>query len=70
MDKNTAAAKGIRTAIQAALGVLVGLVAVVWAVPGVPEAVINYLQDNLVQVLLLVGLPSGFISFLQNRLGR
>ncbi len=70
MDKNTAAAKGIRTAIQAALGVLVGLVAVVWAVPGVPEAVVNYLKDNLVQILLVVGLPSGLISFLQNKLGK
>ena len=70
MDKNTPVAKGVRTALQAVVGVVIGLVAVVWAVPGVPEAVIAYLQDNLVQVLLLVGLPSGFVSYLQNKLGK
>ncbi len=70
MDKNTPVAKGVRTALQAVVGVVIGLVAVVWAVPGVPEAVISYLQDNLVQVLLLVGLPSGFVSYLQNKLGK
>lgn len=70
MDKNTPAAKGVRTAVQAIVGALVGLVLVVWAVPGVPEAVVEYLKGNLVPVLLAVGIPSGFVAWVQNRLGK
>lgn len=69
MDKTTPVAKGIRTALQAIVGVIIGLVAVVWAVPGVPEAVIAYIRDNLFEILLLVGLPSGVLSYTQNKLG-
>ncbi|WP_146082358.1 hypothetical protein [Rathayibacter sp. AY1C5] len=65
--KNTPAGKGIRTAIQAIGGALVGLVAVVWAVPGVPEAVTSFLVDNTIPLLLAVGIPSGLIAFLQNK---
>lgn len=70
MDKNTPAAKGVRTAVQAVVGALVGLVLVVWAVPGVPEAVVEYLKGNLVPVLLTVGIPSGIVAWVQNRLGK
>ncbi len=62
--------KGVRTALQAIVGALIGLVLVVWAVPGVPEAVIEYAKTNLVPLLLVIGVPSGFVAWLQNRLGK
>lgn len=62
--------KGVRTALQAIVGALIGLVLVVWAVPGVPEAVINYATSNLVPLLLVIGIPSGVVAWLQNRLGK
>ena len=62
--------KGVRTAVQAVVGALVGLVLVVWAVPGVPEAVVAYLSDNAITVMLAVGVPSGIVAWVQNTLGR
>lgn len=62
--------KGIRTGFQAVVGALVGLILAVWAVPGVPEVVVNYLQDNAIQLLLIIGIPSGIVAFVQNKLGR
>lgn len=62
--------KGIRTALQAIVGALIGLIVVVWAVPGVPEAVIEYATTNLVPLLLAVGIPAGLIAWVQNRLGK
>lgn len=70
MQNRTPSQKGVRTALQAMAGVLVGLVAVVWAVPGVPEAVQTYLLNNAVQAMLLVGVPAGFTAFLQNKAGK
>ena len=70
MDKNSAVGKGVRTALQAMAGLVIGLVAVVWAVPGVPEAVTSYLVNNALQVLLVVGVPSGFVAYLQNKAGK
>ncbi len=58
--------RGLRTAAQAIIGTLVGLVFVVWAVPGVPQAVIAYLTTNAPELLVSVGLPSGLISWLWN----
>lgn len=62
--------KGLRTGVQAVVGALVGLVLVVWAVPGVPEAVIEYARTNAVPILLLVGVPSGVVAWIQNKLGK
>lgn len=62
--------KGVRTALQTIVGSLIGLVLAVWAVPGVPEAVIEYAKTNLVPLLLVIGIPSGFVAWLQNRLGK
>lgn len=62
--------KGVRTGIQAMLGSVIGLIAVVWAVPGVPEAVVNYAQTYWLPILLSIGVPSGFVAWLQNRLGK
>lgn len=62
--------KGVRTALQAIVGALIGLVLVVWAVPGVPEAVVEYLKSNAVPVLLAIGIPSGIVAWVQNLLGK
>ena len=62
--------KGVRTGIQSMIGAVVGLVVVVWAVPGVPEAVGNYLQTYWLPILFGIGIPSGFVAWLQNRLGK
>lgn len=70
MDKNTPAGKGLRTGLQAVIGSLIGLVAVVWAVPGVPEAVVEYAKSNWLPLLLTVGIPSGLVAWLQNRIGK
>lgn len=66
MNQDSAAGRGIKTAIQAIIGFAVGLILVVWAVPGVPQAVMNYVQQHLIEVLLLVGLPAGITSFVWN----
>lgn len=68
--KNTPAGKGLRTALQAVVGSAVGLVAVVWAVPGVPEAVVNYATQNWLPLLLTIGIPSGLLAWLQNKIGK
>ncbi len=62
--------KGVRTALQAIVGAFIGLILVVWAVPGVPEAVIEYLKSNAVPVLLAIGIPSGIVAWVQNLLGK
>lgn len=67
--KNSPLGKGVRTSLQSLVGVLVGLFLTIWAVPGVPEAVAKYAVDNLAQIALLVGVPSGFVSWLVNKLG-
>lgn len=66
MNKDSALARGLRTAIQAIVGFIVGLVATVWAVPGVPQAVSTYMTGHAVQLALTVGLPAGLVAFLWN----
>lgn len=71
MNKNTPTAKGIRTAYQAIVGFVVGLVITIWAVPGVPDAVTGYLMDNWVMLIASLGLTTGIFSglfaLLQNK---
>jgi hypothetical protein len=69
-DPRTPVVKGVRTGIQSIIGAVVGLIVVVWAVPGVPEAVVQYLQTYWLPILLAIGVPSGFVAWLQNRLGK
>ena len=68
MNKKQPLVKGLRTAIQAVCGAVAGLAVVVWGVPGVPEAVIQYLTENLVPLVLAVGVPAGIVAWLQNLL--
>jgi hypothetical protein len=65
-QNNTPQAKGLRTGLQAVAGSIVGLLAVVWAVPGVPEAVNNYIGDNVLPLALAIGIPSGIAGLLYN----
>ena len=71
MNKNTPAAKGVRTAYQSIIGFMVGLVAVVWAVPGVPEAITDYILNNWLTIVSSLGLStgvfSGLFALLQNK---
>lgn len=66
LNSDTAVMRGVRTAIQAVIGFTVGLVGVVWAVPGVPQAVQTYVGDNAVTLALAVGVPAGVAGFVWN----
>lgn len=76
--KNTPTGKGIRTGIQAFFGtaitLIVGLVVVVWNVPGVPHAVLTYLNSNVVPIIFssssASAIVSGLIAYYQNKLGK
>lgn len=59
LNNDTAPGRGIRTAIQAVIGFVTGLLVAVWAVPGVPDAIYSYVTQSLPNFLLLVGLPAG-----------
>jgi hypothetical protein len=67
--KQTPAGKGVRTGLQTIVGLLFGLVAVVWAVPGVPEAVTHYVVENLGAIAVGLGVSSGLVSWAINKLG-
>ncbi len=69
-EPKTPLVKGVRTGIQSMIGAVVGLIVVVWAVPGVPEAVVHYLQTYWLPILLGIGVPSGLVAWLQNKLGK
>lgn len=68
--KNSPSAKGIRTFIQAVPGFFVGLALTIWAVPGVKEAIITYVQNEGFALLSLVfsgAIFTGLFSFFQNK---
>jgi hypothetical protein len=67
-SNDTALVRGVRTIFQTIIGAFVGLIVAVWAVPGVPETVTHYISSNMVQLLLVVGIPSGVASFIWNLL--
>lgn len=67
VSKTSPAGKGLRTAFQAIVGSLIGLVLAVWAVPGVPEVVTEYSASNWLPILLTIGVPSGIVAWIQNR---
>lgn len=70
--QKTPAQRGWRTLAQTAAGAVVGLLAAVWNVPGVPETVVAYSRDNFVPLLItmvaLIGVPSAVIAYVQNML--
>lgn len=65
-QQDSSTGRAIKTAVQAMIGFVAGLIVVVWGVPGVPETVLGYVQQHLVEVLIIVGVPSGLTSFAWN----
>lgn len=63
-EKNTATRNSIEVAIKAFVGFVAGLLAVVWAVPGVSDAVIKYVGDNWMQTALALGVPAVFTGII------
>lgn len=72
MNNNTPKAKGIRTAYQAIAGAVVAYIAGLVALPAVQEYTSNFIQTEGVAALLVVlgtlGVSSGILAWLQNRL--
>lgn len=64
--QDSSTGRAVKTFVQAIIGFVVGLLVTVWAVPGVPHAVLDYLQKNFLQIALLFGVPSGLSSFIWN----
>lgn len=54
----SATAKALRTALSALGGFAIGLVVVIWQVPGVPDAISVYVSKHAVELLLSFGIPS------------
>lgn len=70
--QDSATGRGIKTGVQAVIGTLVafatGLILAVLNVPGVNEAILDYVQKNLIQTLLVIGVPAGLTGFVWNLL--
>lgn len=69
LNSDSAKGRGVRTFIQAVLGFIIGLVAAVWAVPGVSDAAFKYVTENLTNFLVLIGFPTvatGVVSWIWN----
>jgi uncharacterized membrane protein YGL010W len=70
VKQDSATGRALKTAAQAFIGFIIGLVVVVWNVQGVPHAVFDYLKANMGSALLTIGLPtaiaSGMTSFFWN----
>lgn len=70
ITQDSATARGIKTALQALITFLVGLVIVVANVPGVTDAVVTYSKQHFIEVAVAFGVPfsvgTGLTSFLYN----
>ncbi len=64
VKRDSALARSARTLIQATIGLFVA----VWAVPGVPEVVQNYVSNNLIPSVLGVGGIAAVAAFVWNKL--
>lgn len=65
-EKNTATRNSFEIVLKALAGFSIGLIATIWAVPGVPEALADYLIKNWLQVALTIGLPGAIGTGLIN----
>lgn len=68
--QDSATGRGFKTGLQTFIGVgvvfITGLIGVIKGVPGCGDAILNFLQANLVQVASLFGISSGVVSFIWN----
>lgn len=68
INKKTPTGKGIRTGIQAGVATaLLALVTAIWNVPTVPQVVEAWAVDNVLPLILSIGVPAGIVAWLQNR---
>lgn len=71
-NKNTPKAKGVRTAIQTIVGAVATYITGLLALPAVREYTNDFVRTEgvaaLVVVLAALGVSTGIISFLQNRI--
>lgn len=65
-NQDSKTGRALKTALQGVLGFLAGLVLTVWAVPGVPGAVLDYVQKNFLALALFLGVNAGLASFVWN----
>lgn len=69
-DQDSATGRGIKTGIQAFAGTVfalaIGLAAAIKGVPGCPEAIYLYVQQNFVQICGVIGISSGVAGFIWN----
>lgn len=74
MTKDSAVSRGIKTALQALITFVIGLIIVVANVPGVTDAIVTYTKDHALEVVVAFGVPlsvgTGLTSFLYNWLWR
>jgi hypothetical protein len=68
IKRDSAFTRALRSAVSALVGFIVGLAITVWAVPGVPHAVILYTQDHIIDLLLTFGLSTGAVTYIVNLL--
>lgn len=71
--QDSATGRGLKTGAQAGIATLVltaiGSLAIsVWNVPGVPDVVIKWAQDNAFQLAGGIGLSSGLVGYIWNLL--
>lgn len=68
--QDSATGRGLKTALQAIIGFVIGLSIAVYQVPGVPEIISSYIQKHSLDVVLNIGVPtalaSGLVSFVWN----
>ena len=69
-EKDSSTFRGVVTGLQSFIGTAVTLLIGLWvsveAVPGCPEAVLKFAQDNVVIIAGSLGVSSGTVSFLWN----
>lgn len=67
-DSNTG--RSLKTAAQTTIAAFVvfgsGLITAINGVPGCPDAVLNYLRDNIVQLAGSMGVSAGIVTFIWN----
>lgn len=69
--QDSSTGRGLKTTIQAGAGTLIvtaiiNLLVSVWNVPGVPDVVLSWLQENIFKIAGSIGVSSGIVAFLWN----